>query len=203
MKASLVPFGKSLGNRLNGNNNNENNDNTLADEKNVVTSLPYSRYWYEPEPLNQYIKIIFNIIITLAILFILYKFVHLISLDVQWKLMGLELDSVNQWRRCELDYKNNKCFLSSEAIPPKLRYKCQEWSHCIEQYSPNNKRSFQSAKLWVQTLAEVVNTFIETITLRSLLFILITVCSIVMVTNTIFGSYKVVYYNNNNNNNNT
>ncbi|KAK5778927.1 Brr6p PWA37_001170 [Arxiozyma heterogenica] len=199
MKTSLVPFGKSFGNRLNGNNNNKNNDKSFADEKNVVTSLPHSRYWYEPEPLNQYIKIIFNIIITLAILFILYKFVHLISLDVEWKLMELELDSMNQWRRCELDYKNNKCFLSNEAIPPKLRYKCQEWSHCIEQYSLNNKRSFQSAKLWVQTLAEVVNTFIETITLRSLLFVLITVCSIVMVTNTIFGSYKVVYYNNNNN----
>lgn len=195
MKASLVPLGKALRNRLN--NNDNDNEDSHAGGKDVATSFPHPRYWYEPEPLNQYIKTIFNVIITSSILFILYKFLHLISLDVQWRLMELELDSMNQWRRCELDYKNNKCFQSIETIPPRLRYKCQEWSHCIEQYSPANKRSSQSAKLWVQTLAEVVNTFIENITLRSLLFILITVCSTVMVTNTIFGSYKVVYYNNN------
>lgn len=175
--------------------NNDNNSN----KKNVVTpsSLKYPRKWYEPELLNQYIKIIFNIIITSSILFISYKFVYLISSDVQWKLIELELDSMKEWRRCKLNYENNKCFQSIEKIPPKLRYKCQEWSYCIEQYAPGNKRSFHSAKLWMQTLAEVVNTFIENITLRSLLFILTTVCSIVLVTNTIFGSYKVVYYNNN------
>lgn len=152
--------------------------------------------WYEPNNLNKYVKIIFNVIITSSLLFIAYQFVHLISLDVEWKLNELQREQLEQLRHCQWKYESNKCHLPNEEIPPHLQTLCLEWVQCIEKYnSVDGRHRSQSAKLWVQTLAEVVNSFVENITLRSLLFILITICSVVIVTNTIFGSYRVVYYN--------
>lgn len=151
--------------------------------------------WYDPEPLNRYVKIIFNVVITSTLLFILYRFIHLIAMDVQWKLTELEMDNMKQLRQCQWKFEENRCYLSTNEIPPRLKQMCQEWSQCIDIHLKGNRHKSHSAKLWVKTLAEVVNTFVENITLRSLLFILVTICSIVIVTNTIFGSYRVVYYN--------
>ncbi|CAL9736694.1 nucleus export protein Brr6p [Monosporozyma servazzii] len=151
--------------------------------------------WYDPDPLNRYFKIIFNVVITSTLLFILYRFIHLIAIDVQWKLTELEMDDMKQLRQCQWKFEENKCYLSTNEIPPRLKQMCQEWSQCMDIHLKGNRHKSHSAKLWVKTLAEVVNTFVENITLRSLLFILVTVCSIVIVTNTIFGSYRVVYYN--------
>ncbi|CAL9728515.1 nucleus export protein Brr6p [Monosporozyma unispora] len=159
-----------------------------------IVAVP-SGSWYDPEPLNKYVKIAFNVIITSTILYILYQFILLISMDVEWKLTELEMDNMKQLRQCQWKFEENKCFLPTNEIPPRLQQLCQEWSQCMERHLKGGRLTSHSAKLWVKTLAEVVNTFVENITLRSLLFILVTICSIVIVTNTIFGSYRVVYYN--------
>ncbi|CCK70047.1 Brr6p KNAG_0D02980 [Huiozyma naganishii CBS 8797] len=165
---------------------------SVLETSNTTTTTNGTVQWYEPEPLSQYMRLAFNSVVATLVLFVAVKFLLMVRDDVNYKLDELKLRELQRIMECQIHYRDNKCAVW-ESVPPLLQEKCRLWGQCIagEDSLAINRHS---AKLWAQTLAEVVNSFVESISVRSLTVLLTTSCSIIIVTNLAFGSYRVVHY---------
>ncbi|CCD23660.1 Brr6p NDAI_0B06290 [Naumovozyma dairenensis CBS 421] len=151
----------------------------------------------DPTVWAEYFQLAFNVLVASITLFLFIKFLYMVNRDVDSKVQMLILSDIYKIEKCKHDYEMNQCDLKTRV--PALEDQCNEWFHCFQPNSTVNVTG-SSSILWAQTLAEVVNAFVEPISIRTLLVLLLSTCSIIIVTNVAFGSYRVSYrYNNENN----
>lgn len=133
----------------------------------------------------EYVQLFFNTSILVLILSVLVKFFLLIKRDVDQKMHWKIAEDIVKVKRCQKNYEQNGCV----THVPALEKLCDGWHHCMQ-----SRGEIQSASLWTQTLAETLNAFVEPISFRSLVFVLLAVCALVLVTNVVIASYRVQYY---------
>ncbi|CAI4061748.1 hypothetical protein N7582_001948 [Saccharomyces uvarum] len=156
-----------------------------------ITSYGQS-IWLSPSLIAEYIQILFNSIIGVIILTLIIKFILMVRNDVNLKLEHDVREALDTIATCKSNYIRNQC--DPPMRVPALEMRCNEWSKCMEnEVVPGS--DYQWAKAWARTLAGVINAFFEAFSLRSFLFILISIIGIMFVANTSFGSYRV-YLNN-------
>ena len=144
--------------------------------------------WLSPSLIAEYIQLLFNFIIGIIGLSLAIKFILMIRKDVNLKLEHEVREALGKIATCKLKYFKNQC--EPHMRVPALEVRCNEWSRCMnDEVMPGS--DYQWAKAWARTLAEVINAFFEAFSIRSFLFILISVVGIIFVTNTSFGSYRV------------
>ncbi|QHS73105.1 Brr6p [Saccharomyces paradoxus] len=144
--------------------------------------------WLSPSLIAEYIQLLFNFIIGIIGLSLAIKFILMIRKDVNLKLEHEVREALDKIATCKLKYFKNQC--EPHMRVPALEVRCNEWSKCMnDEVMPGS--DYQWAKAWARTLAEVINAFFEAFSIRSFLFILISVVGIIFVTNTSFGSYRV------------
>ncbi|KOG99289.1 Brr6p [Saccharomyces eubayanus] len=155
-----------------------------------ITSLRQS-IWLNPSLIADYIQILFNFIIGLIILTLVIKFILMVRNDVNLKLEHDVREALDKIATCKSNYIRNQC--DPPMRVPALEVRCNEWAECMNhEVVPGSDH--QWAKAWAHTLAGVINAFFEAFSLRSFLFILISIIGIIFVANTSFGSYRV-YFN--------
>lgn len=144
--------------------------------------------WLSPSLIAEYIQLLFNFIIGIIGLSLAIKFILMIRNDVNLKLEHEVREALDKIATCKLKYFKNQC--EPHMRVPALEARCNEWSKCMnDEVMPGS--DYQWAKAWARTLAEVINAFFEAFSIRSFLFILISLVGIIFVTNTSFGSYRV------------
>ncbi|AJS28062.1 BBM_1a_G0017880.mRNA.1.CDS.1 [Saccharomyces cerevisiae] len=148
--------------------------------------------WLSPSLIAEYIQLFFNFIIGTIGLSLAIKFILMIRNDVNLKLEHNVREELDKIATCKSRYFENQC--EPHMRVPALEVRCNEWSKCMNKEIVSGS-DYQWAKAWARTLAEVINAFFEAFSIRSFLFILISIIGIVFVTNTSFGSYRV-YLNN-------
>lgn len=151
-----------------------------------------------PELLAGYLQLTFNAAMLLMILIFMTRFLFMVQSDVNNKSRERLADDIVRIQSCKNEYEQNQCLPGTRV--PALESLCNEWFKCM---NPNtnglqDRNIYQSGTLWAQTLAEIINAFVDRISIRSVIIILVTVCAIVMVTNVAFGSYRVYCYNSTN-----
>ncbi|GAV54664.1 hypothetical protein ZYGR_0AN01320 [Zygosaccharomyces rouxii] len=132
-----------------------------------------------------FVRLAFNSSILVIILSVVIKFILLIKQDVDQKVELKIAEQIIRVKRCQKHYEDNGCI----SHVPALEKLCDSWHHCM-----HSTGQVQSASLWTQTLAETLNAFVEAISFRSLVFVLLAVCALVLVTNVVIASYRVQYY---------
>lgn len=145
----------------------------------------------DPKIVSQYLQLFFNSAIGAVGLYIMMKFIQLVNKDVQRKMEDREITAMKTALACRNQYSINKC--QPDARAPALEQKCSEWYYCMN-HADKDKNIQQSATLWAETLAEILNAFLKPISVRSLFFILVTSCGVILVTNMAFYSYRIQYY---------
>ena len=143
-----------------------------------------------PNVLSGYIQLFLNLCIVLSIFWAVIRFILMLKNDVDSRIQRLVSAEQMKLKKCERDYIQNNC--DPEVRVPALEALCEQWSECMrnsELVDINNYTSM-SAKLWAQTLAEVINAFSKEISIRSLAFLFICSCSIIVVTNVAFAFYR-------------
>ncbi|GCF00249.1 hypothetical protein ZYGM_003040 [Zygosaccharomyces mellis] len=133
----------------------------------------------------EFVRLVFNSSILVIIVSVVVKFILLIKQDVDQKVRLKIAEQIIRVRRCQKHYEDNRCI----SHVPALEKLCDNWHHCMHLTD-----QVQSASLWTQTLAETLNAFVEAISFRSLVFVLLAVCALVLVTNVVIASYRVQYY---------
>lgn len=169
--------------------------NSIDDRNIEEKRLKQARAPLGPHVLAAYLQLSFNAVLLLMVLTLLVKFFLMVRDDVSYKVQEKLAENLRTIENCKKNYEQNDC--SPEIRVPALDNICDEWFHCMTR-NENGKQTNnirQSGTLWARTLAEILNSFIEPISLRTTMLILVASCAIVLVTNVAFGSYRVYYYN--------
>ncbi|KAJ1950915.1 hypothetical protein FBU59_000455 [Linderina macrospora] len=149
---------------------------TMNDRLQMHRDIPYV--------ISGYLQLGVNTVVILFILYLVINSVWMISEDTSGK-MRLYLDARHQEiNYCTYMYEKNKCDL--ELRVPLAENQCEEWFACKKK----DPYSIGKARVAAETLAEVVNGFIEQISLKTMLFFMVMFLGTVYVTNSALGSYR-------------
>ncbi|KAI8878961.1 hypothetical protein K501DRAFT_26557 [Backusella circina FSU 941] len=107
------------------------------------------------------VKITFTTCIALLVLYLAAYFVKSLKHDVGNKIAGYETDSMQEMAYCHQQYEENECDPSTRLDA--LKEHCRDWEICM--YKPV---TVSHTKAMAETVGEIANGFVETITLRTL-----------------------------------
>lgn len=163
--------------------------NHLKERKNKQKEyITHSSLFREPSIIAAYVQLLINVLIAGGLFYMLVHLFYMIRNDVQKKIDQIIRIEINKVKLCEKNYLMNQC--DPAVRVPALENICSEWFQCINDGEIITKNSFytlRSAKLWTQTIADIINTFIDEIKLKAFIFIIILILSSITAVNVIFS----------------
>ncbi|KAG2230221.1 hypothetical protein INT48_002091, partial [Thamnidium elegans] len=146
----------------------------------------YQRHQYISYTIITYIQMAFNIVITITVLYIFIKIVLVVKQD--FKLKALEhFDVLHQEKIiCTKNYMLNHC--GQEDRVPAIETMCMEWANCMQK-----DIVVAQAKVSAEAIAEIINSFVEPISYKTLLFFTLLVIGSLVFSNVAFGLFRRKY----------
>ncbi|SMN22751.1 similar to Saccharomyces cerevisiae YGL247W BRR6 Essential nuclear envelope integral membrane protein required for nuclear envelope morphology [Maudiozyma saulgeensis] len=147
-----------------------------------------------PSIIAAYVQLLINVLIALSICYMLVHVFYMLKNDVQTKIDYIIRSEINKVKLCEKHYLMNQC--APELRVPALEEVCSEWFQCINDgkvVTDNNFYTLRSAKLWIQTIADIINTFVEEIKIKALVVIITTILLSIITINVAFSRLITTY----------
>lgn len=132
-----------------------------------------------------YLQFGFNSSLVLLSLYLLSSFLYMLSSDVSERLTEYSLEYSQEIMHCSESYITNRCS-PPELRVPALEKACRDWEFCMNR----NPKIVGRTKVVAETVAETVNSFVEVISWRTMLFLLTTLAIVVGYLNTSITSYR-------------
>ncbi|KAL5534708.1 hypothetical protein ACEPAG_1172 [Sanghuangporus baumii] len=118
-----------------------------------------------PYVLLGYLQFMFNLSLILVFLYLLVQFIFTVQRDVEQRIGEYSMDIYQEISTCTQLYKQNLC--ATSPIPAML-HQCATWETCMNR----DPKVVGRARVGAEMLAEVVNSFIDPISWKTLLFTL-------------------------------
>lgn len=128
-----------------------------------------------------YLQLFFNISLLSILLYFLVSFIMTIQADVNKKVEEYSAEILSEISICSKEYLENRC--SPDQRVPAMQMACQAWERCMERDPAQVGRARVSA----ETFAEIVNSLIEPISYKTMIFCLVLVFGSLFVSNFAFG----------------
>ncbi|KAF3939732.1 hypothetical protein ABW19_dt0208071 [Dactylella cylindrospora] len=153
------------------------------------SSAPPAPRWADthrgvPQILSQYVQLGFNIFMTCLVAFLVFVFVRTIFRDVQRKVQVYAAEAQIEVQECHRKWLTNRC--DPESIVPAIEQQCKEWRICADR----EPESIGWSKVSAETLAEVLDGFVERVSYKSMVFVLVLIFGCVFLTNFAFGFFR-------------
>ncbi|KAG8734639.1 hypothetical protein FRC12_018435 [Ceratobasidium sp. 428] len=132
---------------------------------------------YAPHMLLGYVRVFFNSALILGLLYIITMIVVTVRRDIEDKVATYTGENAAEIQDCTSKYLLNKC--GPELVSPHMKQFCDEWERCMQRDASVVGRTRVAA----ETLAEVVNGFVDPITWKTLGFSVSTLLLIFLVLN--------------------
>ncbi|OBZ84587.1 Nucleus export protein brr6 [Choanephora cucurbitarum] len=130
-----------------------------------------------------YIQMLFNVIFSVGILYIAIKIVLAVKQDFYIKTQD-HISALQKERlACTNNYFINHCEQSNRI--PAIEEMCNSWEACM-----NRDVAVAQAKVSAEAIAEIVNSFVEPISYKTLAFFLILIIGTMVFSNIAFRPYK-------------
>ncbi|KAJ8903106.1 hypothetical protein NDN08_006421 [Rhodosorus marinus] len=113
-----------------------------------------------------YLQLVFNLVLVSVILYSLISFAMSVRQDIQLKVNEEIADIRTDIERCRFNFFENRCN-DEDRIVPRMREQCSEWASCLGRDPAN--AAYQT-RLTAELIAEVVNSFIEPISYKTMVF---------------------------------
>lgn len=127
-----------------------------------------------PAILSRYLQVIFNFLLLSFFGYIIYSFYQTIRADVDRAADEAVSDILAEMSMCSKQYIENSC--ASDKRVPAIEQLCVNWETCMNR----DPQAVKRARLSAQTFAQIFNSFVEPISLKTMLFsVMIMVVSIV------------------------
>jgi Di-sulfide bridge nucleocytoplasmic transport domain len=126
-----------------------------------IESFPHA-----PSLLAKYLQLFFNAAIILGCLYAIYSFWTTIQADVNRASEEAAAETLAEMAACAKGYVDNRC--AGDGRLPALETVCANWELCMNR-DPN---SVKRAKLSAHTFAEILNSFVEPISLKTMVSLL-------------------------------
>jgi Di-sulfide bridge nucleocytoplasmic transport domain len=115
-----------------------------------------------PSLLAKYLQLFFNSAIILGCLYAIYSFWTTIQADVNRASEDAAAETLAEMAACAKSYVENRC--AGDSRLPALETVCSNWELCMNRDANSVKR----AKLSAHTFAEILNSFVEPISLKTM-----------------------------------
>jgi len=161
---------------------------SLAERKAAVNqegTNQLQRHFLMPYVIAGYLQLLFNVVIVAVLLVSLLSIVWSIRNDITGKVMEQTIEAQAIVRRCYNEYMDNRC--NETQSLPLLRQQCHTWYVCMTR---DPKSIGSKTKLYAETLSEVLNSFVEPISYRTLSVILLLLLGFTLVSNLAFHFAK-------------
>jgi hypothetical protein len=140
-----------------------------------VLTLVQRVYW--PYIAVGYVQLALHTILLTATLFVLAFFGYSFYADVSRKVAHQYAQAARHIEQCQQDFRENRCF-EDELVVPHMREQCQHWERCARQTPA--QLVMNRASLIMETLAETVNGFMDSISYKSIACLVLLVLMTVM-----------------------
>jgi hypothetical protein len=147
-----------------------------------LTSFPDA-----PAIIAKYLQIFFNFVIFSSVFYMLYSFYKTIQADVDRTSDEAMAEVLSEMAQCSRNYIENQC--GADARLPALEAICSNWELCMNRDPAAVKR----ARLSAHTFAEILNSFVEPISLKTMAFASILVILSIAVNNVTFTLFRRQY----------
>lgn len=137
-----------------------------------------------PNVLSFYAQLTVNLFIAGLMIFGIYTFWTTVRADVDKASEQERSIALAQIAKCAQDFVLNGC--GSKARPPVMELPCNEFDLCMNR-DPN---SVGRARISAHTFAQIFNSFIEPISYKAMIFIVLIVIVTILVNNIAFGMYR-------------
>ena len=140
-----------------------------------------------PAILAKYLQIFFNFVIFSSIFYMLYSFYATIRADVDRAADESMSEVLSEMAQCSKNYVENQC--GANARLPALEIVCSNWELCMNRDPAAVKR----ARLSAHTFAEILNSFVEPISLKTMAFASSLIILSIVVNNVTFTFFRRQY----------
>ncbi|CDO52895.1 conserved hypothetical protein [Geotrichum candidum] len=144
--------------------------------------------------ISSYLQILSNFVFASFITYLLYHIFQIFLSDASFRRAKYITAAVAEAERCSREYVRNECRLDLRA--PQLEEQCNSWEFCMD---ADPEIAVGTLKVHAEVLSEVINSFIEGFTVRSLVVGLSTAAigfGIIYMSNFAFGYWRAkLYYN--------
>ncbi|KAK9454512.1 Di-sulfide bridge nucleocytoplasmic transport domain-containing protein [Dipodascopsis uninucleata] len=126
-----------------------------------------SRHENLPFVFASYLQLFFNMFLVFIILYLIVSFVLTIRSDIANKVEEYTSEVISEMAQCSREYLANRCMPDTRV--PMMAQACEELERCM------NKDPYAGgrARVSAETVAEIINSFIEPISYKTMLFILL------------------------------
>ncbi|ODV92046.1 hypothetical protein CANCADRAFT_18618, partial [Tortispora caseinolytica NRRL Y-17796] len=137
-----------------------------------------------PFVFSAYLQLIFNLILSSLFVYLIATFVLTIKSDVDAKVDEYSAKILEEIAQCTNKYLVNRCAPGTRVEA--LEAQCEYWEKCMKR----DPAVVGRARVGAETFAEIINSFIEPITYKTMFFFLIMVFGSLFVSNAAFGFWR-------------
>ncbi|KAJ2817099.1 hypothetical protein FBU31_006340, partial [Coemansia sp. 'formosensis'] len=153
-----------------------------VDEPTVVERLQMHRDI--PYVISGYLQLGFNVFMVGTVLLIIVHVLLTIQRDVNSKVQEYSTEILQEIAACSKQYRDNRCEPALRV--PAMEDACNAWDSCMHR----DPTKIGRAKVSAETLAEIINGFIEPISLKTMLFFVLMFFGTLFISNFAFGAYR-------------
>ncbi|KAJ2616341.1 hypothetical protein H4S08_000835 [Coemansia sp. RSA 1365] len=157
-------------------------ESPMVDEPTTLERL--QMYRDLPYVISGYLQLGFNIFMVATVLVIMVHVLLTIQRDVNARVQEYSAEILHEIAACSKQYLDNRCDPLMRV--PAMEQACQAWDNCMHRDPTKVGRARVSA----ETLAEIINGFIEPISLKTMLFFVIMFLGTLFISNFAFGVYR-------------
>ncbi|KAI8983228.1 Di-sulfide bridge nucleocytoplasmic transport domain-containing protein [Trametes punicea] len=136
-----------------------------------------------PYRLLGYVQVVFNGSLVLIFLYLVLQFILTVQHDVEHRVAEYSMDIVQEIAQCALLHKTNLC--AQNAVPA-MAQQCAAWELCMNRDPTKVGR----ARVSVEVIAEVVNSFVEPISWKTLIFTVVSLCFLTVFVNSLLVLFR-------------
>ena len=120
---------------------------------------------YLPYILAGYLQLAFQALLFVASVAVLLLFGYQFAMDVSKKVRLEHRRALHTIQQCRRNFDDNRCAEVAQVVPH-MREQCERWRACFQQTS--EQLVVNRARLLTETLAEMLNGFLDTISYKSI-----------------------------------
>eukprot|EP00164_Ancoracysta_twista_P010581 GFYU01016026.1.p1 GENE.GFYU01016026.1~~GFYU01016026.1.p1 ORF type:complete len:348 (-),score=52.78 GFYU01016026.1:133-1176(-) len=147
----------------------------------VHDSNYFARHTYLPYIISGYLQLVINAMVIAFIGYIFFQFAVSVSQDISMKVDEFANEIRKEISLCVKHFEDNKCDAEEGPIPH-MRETCLQWQNCMTR----DPLVVGRTKLSAETLAEIINSFVEPLSYKTMLFFAVFVFGFMIASNLAF-----------------
>ncbi|KAI0369931.1 hypothetical protein BV20DRAFT_945153 [Pilatotrama ljubarskyi] len=136
-----------------------------------------------PYRLLGYVQVVFNASLVFIAIYLAVQFILTVQHDVEHRVAEYSMDIVQEIAQCALLHRTNLC--AQNAVPA-MAHQCAAWETCMNRDPTKVGR----ARISVEVLGEVINSFVEPISWKTLFFVVVSLAFFTFFVNSLLMLFR-------------